>query len=137
MPFRRDRLVVVAPADHALAARDVTDFRRCLAYDFVGLNRGSSLLDTLARAAQDAGLPLRLRIQVRSFDAMCEMIAAGLGIGVLPLGACERRLGPWGLTALRLESWAERQLLIAASAERPLSASAALLLRHLRDGADA
>ena len=68
---------------------------------------------------------------------MCEMIAAGLGIGVLPLGACERRLGPWGLTALRLESWAERQLLIAASAERPLSASAALLLRHLRDGADA
>ena len=36
MPFRRDRLVVVAPADHALAARDVTDFRRCLAYDFVG-----------------------------------------------------------------------------------------------------
>ena len=46
MPFRRDRLVVVAPADHALAARDVTDFRRCLAYDFVGLNRGSSLLDT-------------------------------------------------------------------------------------------
>ena len=95
MPFRRDRLVVVAPADHALAARDVTDFRRCLAYDFVGLNRGSSLLDTLARAARDAGLPLRLRIQVRSFDAMCEMIAAGLGIGVLPLGACERRLGPW------------------------------------------
>ena len=137
-PFRRDRLVVVAPADHALAARDATDFRRCLAYDFVGLNRGSSLLDTLARAAQDAGLPLRLRIQVRSFDAMCEMIAAGLGIGVLPLGACERRLGPWGLTALRLEEgWAERQLLIAASAERPLSASAALLLRHLRDGADA
>ena len=124
--------MVVAPADHRLAARDVTDFRRCLAYDFVGLNRGSSLL---AARRTPAHQPLRLRIQVRSFDAMCEMIAAGLGIGVLPLGACERRLGP-GLTALRLG------LGRAPAADRrqrrtALSASAALLLRHLRDGADA
>ena len=80
----------------------VTDFRRCLAYDFVGLNRAARCWtpSRARRAARDAGLPLRRRIQVRSFDAMCEMIAAGLGIGVLPLGACERRLvGLDGLAA--------------------------------------
>ena len=68
---------------------------------------------------------------------MCEMIAAGWASAYCRWAP---ESGGWGrgLTALRLEEgWAERQLLIAASAERPLSASAALLLRHLRDGADA
>ncbi|MGT2509682.1 LysR substrate-binding domain-containing protein [Cupriavidus basilensis] len=64
---------------------DEIDFRSCLSYDFVGLNRGSSLLSTISSAAHDIGFPLRLRIQVRSFDAMSEMIASNLGIGVLPL----------------------------------------------------
>ena len=59
------------------------------------------------RARRPAGKRLKLRIQVRSFDAMCQMVAAGLGIAVLPDGAVEphlrqaagahrsrRRLGP-------------------------------------------
>lgn len=132
VPFREDRLVVLCAKQHPLAALDETDFRTCLVHDFIGLNRGSSLLTTISHAARDAGFPLRLRIQVRSFDAMCEMIAANLGIGVLPLGACERKLKPWGLKAIRLnEPWARRQLLVATSAGRPLSASAALLVEHL------
>ena len=135
--FRRDRLVVVALADHALAARDVTDFRRCLAYDFVGLNRGSSLLDTLARGAgrRPAAAPAHPGAQLRRHVRDDRRRAGHRRIAA---GRLRAAAGAVGLTALRLEeSWAERQLLIAASAERPLSASAALLLRHLRDGADA
>ena len=137
LPFRTDRLVVLCSKAHPLAAADETDFRRCLAYDFVGLNRGSSLLNTITSAAHDIGFPLRLRVQVRSFDAMSEMIASNLGIGVLPLGACFRKLEPMGLKAVRLvDAWAERQLLIATSAARPLSGSATLLVEHLSQAAD-
>lgn len=136
LPFRNDRLVVLCAQSHALAEVDEIDFRSCLSYDFVGLNRGSSLLNTISSAARDIGFPLRLRIQVRSFDAMCEMIASNLGIGVLPLGACFRKLEPLGLKAIRLQdAWADRRLLIATSSARPLSGSAALLVEHL--GADA
>jgi len=132
-PYQADQLVVLCAQTHPLAEQDATDFKHCLVHDFVGLNRGSSLLNTIATAARETGFPLRLRVQVRSFDAMCEMIAANLGIGVLPLGACARRLKPWGLKAIRLnDAWARRQLLIATSASRTLSGSAALLVGHLR-----
>jgi len=131
-PFRRDELVVLTAARHPLARRRRVSFSECLAYDFVGLNRGSSLLNLITRSAQEAGATLRLRVQVRSFDAMCEMIAAGLGIGVLPLGACARRLEATGLKALRLtDAWASRDLLLATHAARPLSAATAQLVRHL------
>lgn len=133
LPYQDDQLVVLCSQAHPLAAYDEVDFKSCLTHDFVGLNRGSSLLNTIVTAAQDAGFPLRLRVQVRSFDAMCEMIAANLGIGVLPLGTCARKLGPWGLKAVFLkDAWAQRQLLIATSASRTLSGSAALLVEHLR-----
>jgi len=131
-PYQADQLVVLCAQTHPLAEQDAIDFKHCLAHDFVGLNRGSSLLSVITTAAQEAGFPLRLRVQVRSFDAMCEMIAANLGIGVLPLGACARRLKPWGLKAIRVnDAWAQRQLLIATSASRTLSGSAALLVGHL------
>lgn len=132
-PYQTDQLVVLCSQAHPLAAHDEVDFKQCLSHDFVGLNRGSSLLNTITTAAQDAGFPLRLRVQVRSFDAMCEMIAANLGIGVLPLGTCERKLQPWGLKAVTLrDAWAQRQLLIATSASRTLSGSSALLVDYLR-----
>lgn len=132
LPFRTDQLVVLCSKTHPLGSLDKTDFRSCLSYDFVGLNRGSSLLNTISSAAHDIGFPLRLRIQVRSFDAMSEMIASNLGIGVLPLGVCFRKLEPLGLKAIRLvDEWATRRLLIATSAARVLSGSAALLVEHL------
>ncbi|MDF3881612.1 LysR family transcriptional regulator [Cupriavidus basilensis] len=137
LPYRTDRLVVLCSKTHPLGKVDEIDFRSCLSYDFVGLNRGSSLLSTISSAAHDIGFPLRLRIQVRSFDAMSEMIASNLGIGVLPLGACFRKLEPLGLKAVRLvDGWAERRLLIATSASRALSGSGALLVEHLSKQAE-
>ena len=47
--------------------------------------RGASLLRLLGTAANTLGRPLKVGVQVRSFDAMCRKIA--LGIGVLPLSA--------------------------------------------------
>lgn len=131
-PFESDELVVICPNDSPLARRDEVDFRACLEFPFVGLNRGSSLLGLISSAAQDSGLPLRLRVQVRSFGAMCKMVGVGLGIGVLPRAACKPLLSEYGLTALRLtDAWAQRQLLVACNGERPLSPAAALLWEHL------
>ena len=130
--FQSDELVVVCAVGHPLAARSEVDFATCLAHPFVGLNRGSSLLEVIAEAARQAGLPLRLRVQVRSFGAMCRMVGTNLGVGVLPLAACQPLLAPYRLNAVRLtDAWAQRRLLVARSAERPLAAAAALLWDEL------
>lgn len=135
-PFRVDQLVVVCAKGHPLARRRRIDFASCLAYDFVGLNRGSSLLELTSRAAEQAALPLRLRVQVRSFDAMCQMIGANLGIGVLPLAACQSQLASSRLKAVPLtDAWAQRRLLLGTRSAGPMSAASALFVRHLQPAA--
>jgi len=132
-PFQVDELVVVCSEQHPLSPLRRVTFKQCLAHAFVGLNRGSSLLELILRAAETEGKPLRVRIQVRSFDAMCQMISANLGIGVLPRAACAPMLSKRGLKALRLdETWARRSLVVATKAERPLTPAATLLLEHLQ-----
>ena len=128
--YRRDRLVLLVPGDHPLASRTEIAFDDTLDYDFVGLSQGSSLLQRLSEAAAGLERTLRLRIQVSSFDAICRMIEAGLGIGVLPEGAL--RDGGAGLRAIRLtDPWAHRSLWLGVRAKNALVPEAAKLLEHL------
>lgn len=130
--FQTDTLVLVCAPQHALARQRRMSFIDSLEYDFVGLNCGSSLLELTSRAAEIAGKPLRLRIQVRSFDAMCQMIAANLGIGVLPLSVSRQHAKSLRLHAIRLSDiWATRHLMLATRSDSQLSPSAELLSDHL------
>ena len=83
LPYRADELVLVIPADHPLARRKAVRLCEALAYDFVGAHPGSAINNQLNQAAAQAGLPLKLRIQVTSYDALCLMVNAGLGVGAL------------------------------------------------------
>lgn len=131
-PFTTDELVLICARQHPLARRRSIAFSDCLPHDIVGLNRGSSLLNLISRAAEEAGSPLRLRVQVRSFDAMCRMVSVNLGVGVLPLATCQSRLAALGLKAIRLtDRWAVRQLLVATKAGADPTPAARSFLRHL------
>ena len=128
----RDQLVIACSKTHPLGNRKSISFKECLEYDFVGLNRGSSLLELTSRNAEKLGKQMRLRIQVRSYDAMCQMIGVNLGIGVLPLQACEGQIKAMGLQAIQLnDSWAKRNLLLATKSNISQSPAATLLSRHL------
>lgn len=128
----KDQLVIACSKDHPLSKRKSISFEECLEYDFVGLNRGSSLLELTSRSAERLGKQMSLRIQVRSYDAMCQMIAVNLGIGVLPIQACEAQIKAMGLKTVQLEdAWAKRNLLVATKAEINHSPATKLLSQHL------
>jgi len=132
VPYRRDRLVLVVPAGHPLTQRESVSFADALAFDFVSLSRDTSLAKRLHAATAFSGGQLKLRIQVRSFDAMCQMVAAGLGIAVLPEAAVRPHLRSMGLRRIRLdEDWAERELLLCARDLNALPRPARLLVHHL------
>ena len=63
----QDELVVVCNKSHPIKSRKNISFEECLAYDFVGLNRGSSLLELTSRQAERLNKQMRLRIHVRSY----------------------------------------------------------------------
>lgn len=128
----RDQLVIACSKEHQLSKRKVISFEECLEYDFVGLNRGSSLLELTSRSAEKLGKQMRLRIQVRSYDAMCQMIAVNLGIGVLPYQACAAQIRAMNLKVVQLDdSWAKRNLLLAMKANTSQLPAATLLSQHL------
>lgn len=130
--YRHDRLVLVVPEGHPLARRKRAAFAQAVDYDFVSLTQSTSLAQRLALESGQLRKPLRIRIHVRSFDAMCQMVAAGLGIAVLP----ERAAQPLGQALdLRLielaDDWVERELLLGARDLGALEKPVRSLLEHL------
>ena len=131
-PFRNDELVVVLKPDHEMAQRDGLSFAAIVQQPLVGLHANSSLHHLLARAAADAGRPLNVRIRVTSFDAVCAMVAAGLGIGIIPKAAASAYAAQLRLNAIALtDAWAKRQLFICTRVNEPLPGAAQRLLDHL------
>jgi DNA-binding transcriptional LysR family regulator len=131
-PFRNDELVVVLKPDHVLAQRDALSFGDIVQLPLVGLHANSSLHHVLSRAAADAGRPLNVRIRVTSFDAVCAMVAAGLGIGIIPTAAATAYAAQLRLNAIPLtEVWAKRQLFVCTRVNEPLPGAAQRLLDHL------
>jgi DNA-binding transcriptional LysR family regulator len=132
IPFRRDELVLVTRRDHAVATKPHIAFSEIAALPFVGLDANSSLHYVLAKAAADCGKRLDLRIRVASFDAACAMVAAGLGVTILPRLAIAPYIQAFDLAAIKLsDAWAVRQLFVCLRTDQPLHPAAQLLLKHL------
>lgn len=132
LPYRHDELVLIVPRDHALARRKKVRFREALAYDFVGAHPGSAINAQLHRAASELGLSPRLRIQVGGYDAMSLMVAAGMGIGVLPRLSARLYLSSLAIRAVVLvEPWVRRELVVCVRSLEALSPAARTLVDHL------
>lgn len=130
--YRRDRLVLVVPSGHPLAKRKKVAFAEAVDYDFVSLTQSTSLAQRLELESGHLSKPLRLRIHVRSFDAMCQMVAAGLGIAVLPVAAAQPLGQALGLRLIELsDTWVERELLLGARDLNALARPVRTLLDHL------
>ncbi|BBP78802.1 GntR family transcriptional regulator [Pseudomonas sp. Ost2] len=131
--YRHDRLVVLMLPDHPLAGREELAFAETLDSDHVGLHSASSINMRTHAAARAAGKVLRLRIHVPGFDAMCRMVQANMGIGILPLKAYELFGRALGLHAVPLnDEWSTRSLILVARDETALSPVSRLLFEHLK-----
>ena len=136
-PYCRDRLAVVLPQSHTLARKRRLKLVQVIAHDLIGMHADSALNHLITRAAADQGLQPRLRMKVTGYDALCLMVAAGLGIGILPEGSARIYMGTLPLRCISLdEAWAERQLMLCVRSQDALSPVAQLLVEHLCQNAE-
>ncbi|MEA2903969.1 MAG: hypothetical protein QOI12_1356 [Alphaproteobacteria bacterium] len=134
-PFRRDRFVLVVARDHPLARRAKVAFAQVLDHDFVGLDRASALQRFLAEKAAPIGQPLRLRVQLRSFDAVCRLVECNVGIGIVPETTARRLVRTMAIAVVTLtDAWAVRQLTLCIRSLAELPPYARQLVEHLRAG---
>ncbi|HVI32076.1 LysR substrate-binding domain-containing protein [Phenylobacterium sp.] len=134
-PFRTDRFVVVTAKGHPLAARGRVAFAEVLEHDFVGLDRASSIQRFLTARSAREGRPLRLRVQLRSFDAVCRLVECGVGVGIVPQTTASRAVKTTALEVVELtDDWAVRELNIVVRAMDELRPYARELVESLRAG---
>ena len=136
-PLFIDELVLLTPPEHALARQpDVSLDAIVDSHPFVGLNQSSAIQSFLDQAARRVNKRISLRVQLGSFDAVCRMVAAGVGLAIVPRTCAQRFAGPLGLRLIALQdTWARREIRLVKRAGRDLPQFGELLIRYLRDAA--
>lgn len=132
-PFRHDRFVVVVAAGHPLADRARIAFAEVLDHDLVGLDRPSALTRFLSDKAARIGKSMRLRVQLRSFDAVCRLVECGVGLGIVPETTAHRTKRGMAIAVVPLEDpWAARDLTLCLRSLAALPPYAQEFVVHLR-----
>lgn len=116
--LRRDRLIVALPAEHPLAQRDSLHIRDLRVEDLiVHAGQGRSVMGGLLVAAcADAGFAPRIRHEVSETSTLVTLVAAGLGVAVVPAPTADLDIA--GVTYRQLE---------------PASLGVDLIAAHLKD----
>ncbi|WP_396271256.1 LysR family transcriptional regulator [Ideonella sp.] len=126
--FRQDELVLILPKGHRLGGRGPLPFAMTLDEPWITLNAGAALLQAQQQAAMAAGRALKLRMQVRSFDAVGHMVAAGLGLAIVPKGVALPLVRAKALQWRALsDAWATRQVQLCVRTDADLA------VKELRD----
>lgn len=131
-PFATNQLVLVANSRSVFARRAKVAFADILHEPQVGLHDGSALHRFLARRAEQVGKRFHPRAQVGSFEAICRMVEAGVGVGVVPVTAALRHACAMDILCVPLaETWARRELQVIARDEAGLPALTLEVFQHL------
>ncbi|MEW1860300.1 MULTISPECIES: LysR family transcriptional regulator [unclassified Streptomyces] len=85
-----ERLVAAVPPDHPLAGRRRLALRDVTAYPIICMPPGTGLRTVFDRACAAGGLHPVIAFQASAADAIADLAARGLGVGVLSASMAER-----------------------------------------------
>lgn len=84
VPLLREPLDVLLPPDHRLAAQDRVALSDLAAADWIGVEGGLMVDDVFKSIAVLTGVPVRITQRVNDFRVVEELVAAGVGIALMP-----------------------------------------------------
>jgi DNA-binding transcriptional LysR family regulator len=126
----RDRLVLVASKTHRIGKQKSVTFAKIVNEPFVGM-ADAALEFHLGERAARLGRQINYRVQVGSSESLAMLVAAGVGIAILPEASATSLRRP-NLAILPLsEPWASRQLQLCARDFSALTPHATLLAQQL------
>ncbi|SNB77414.1 DNA-binding transcriptional regulator, LysR family [Arboricoccus pini] len=136
LPFAPDRLVALGSSEHPRLQSEEVAFADLLDLPFVGMADGA-LQTHVERQALQRGHPLKVRLRVRSEEALAGLAADGVGLAILPATTARPFAHRFGLRLTPLsDSFARRQLLLCRQRDAILAPAASQLFAHLAAMAD-
>lgn len=131
-PIAKDHLVLIVSASHRLEQRRALQLTDVLHESFVGLAPGNALQDHIDEHASAAGKALALRVRMKTFEGLCDMVAHGVGVAIVPRAIAQRYRRKYNYRTVTLtDDWARRQLCACFRNWHALSAPMQSLMTHL------
>jgi DNA-binding transcriptional LysR family regulator len=130
--YHRDQLVVVLAPTHPLSARSSLAFEETLPFDHIALHKDSPLYRRLEQAAQATKAKIKYEVHVKSFDAVCRMVEADLGLGIIPRASISYIEGNELVAVPLSDSWATRSFRIVTKPHHAQSKACSVFSEFLR-----
>ena len=132
LPYRRDCLAVMLPANHPLAARKTLTLSEIVQEPLITLRDNSALTQQLTLEAAALNTALTVKFQLGSLDGVCRMTHAGLGIAIMPQQIAEMYAASLRVAVIPLaDTWAERELCVVFNDRNQLTATVNTLINFL------
>jgi DNA-binding transcriptional LysR family regulator len=131
LPWNSDKLVAVLPNGHELASRASLTLEVMLDFPFVMMQRESALLALAEARAEELRGVLHIRAHAASFESARQLVAAGLGVAILPAHALRDARESELIIRPLAEEWANRQLMICVRNHKRLTAAAQKFVEFL------
>jgi DNA-binding transcriptional LysR family regulator len=129
-----DRLVTILPANDPLVSKAHVRFEDIADRCFIAMQKDSSLLSLYRNQARLMGKQIIERAHVSSFESVRLMVAAGLGVSIIPAGAIDEMTETLPIVVKPLtETWANRPLMLCVRSLKHLPAAAKLMVRWLTE----
>lgn len=94
VPFIRQRLALLVHEAHPLAGREAASIRELEQEPFILFSYGFAVRQLVLRACQAAGYEPQILHSSSQWDLMAEMVAAGVGISIVPDVICSKITDP-------------------------------------------
>ncbi len=133
-PFLANPLVVVASPEHVLVGQSHITLSRLSEEIFLLREEGSGTRAAMEELFEVAGMPLKVGMVLGHVEAIKRAVTANLGVSVLSALAVKREVQYGNLVILDVEHFPiQRRWYIARLAERPMTSSAEVFLKFLRE----
>lgn len=127
-----DNLVLIVPPMHKFAINKKVDFERILFEPMVGLTSGDALQSHIEAHARKLGKTLNVRIRLKTFESVCQVVGHGVGVAIIPERTAKRFRRKFGFDVVSLnDSWATRQICACFCEPEKLSPAMRSFLNHL------
>ncbi len=133
-PYVTDEIVVIAGANHALAAKRWVALRDLEGADFILREPGSATRQTAEECLESHGIGINVVMELGSNEAVKRAVAAGLGIGLMSRFGITPDTIAGMITALPVRGWrCQRALTVFYRDDKHLPSAQREFLRFLKE----
>lgn len=99
VPFREDKLALVVPPGHALAAKGKVAMQAIVGHPFIAFDREAPSRKGIDKLFRDKGIEITPSMEMDNVETIKRAVELGLGVSILPLPTVQQEVNTGSLVA--------------------------------------